>query len=358
MTPELVTTGAHLAYAHLDADFPLTAYNDATTPARGSDHDVAVGYFTVPVPVLLAAVTPTTATLPSTTVGATSAGQVFTLTNTGEAAVTVGAITVTGPYAVTNSCGASLAFGATCNINVVFKPTAAGTATGTLQVITSASTTALSSNLTGLGLVAPDFTIGDSTGKSTTSVTVAAGNPAIIPLTVTPNATFSRTKFSFSCVVSGAATPSGVICTAPGTSTVSGAAVTFNWWCSRRRRTGVRQWPGTDSGRLAVANFAGAGAGGSVDDAGVTEPAAKSPIDHARGGSAAAVDAGSLPAGHWLLERDQSSWHAGWELYLHGDSDQWFDGSHGDGDAGRSVGTGGVPPRCCRAGNPDLAIMF
>ncbi len=41
-----------MAYAHLNADFPLTAYNDATTAARTSDHDVAVGYFTLPAPVL------------------------------------------------------------------------------------------------------------------------------------------------------------------------------------------------------------------------------------------------------------------------------------------------------------------
>jgi predicted extracellular nuclease len=52
VTPELVTAGAYMAYAHLNSDFPLTAYNDATTAARTSDHDAAVGYFTIPAPVL------------------------------------------------------------------------------------------------------------------------------------------------------------------------------------------------------------------------------------------------------------------------------------------------------------------
>ena len=48
VTPELVAAGGHFAYVHLDADFPLTAYNDVTTAARVSDHDVALGYFVLP----------------------------------------------------------------------------------------------------------------------------------------------------------------------------------------------------------------------------------------------------------------------------------------------------------------------
>ena len=46
VTQELVAAGAHMAFAHLDADFPLTAYNDATTAARSSDHDAVVGIST------------------------------------------------------------------------------------------------------------------------------------------------------------------------------------------------------------------------------------------------------------------------------------------------------------------------
>ena len=37
ITNDLATAGAHMAYAHVNADFPATAYNDATTPARSSD---------------------------------------------------------------------------------------------------------------------------------------------------------------------------------------------------------------------------------------------------------------------------------------------------------------------------------
>src|SRR6202012_5788341 len=56
-TSDLVAAGAHVAYAHFDADQPLTKYNDATTPARESDHDAAVGYFAIPAPVLSATLT-------------------------------------------------------------------------------------------------------------------------------------------------------------------------------------------------------------------------------------------------------------------------------------------------------------
>ena len=133
VTPELVTAGAFMAYAHLNSDFPVTAYNDATTAARTSDHDVAVGYFTIPAPALSATLTPPSATFPSTIIGKSSAGTAFTLTNTGEAAVNVTSITTMGAFSASNNCGSSLAIGATCAINVVFTPTAVGAATGQLQ---------------------------------------------------------------------------------------------------------------------------------------------------------------------------------------------------------------------------------
>jgi predicted extracellular nuclease len=226
VTPELVTAGAHMAYAHLDADFPLTAYNDATTPARTSDHDAAVGYFTLPAPTLSATLTPATVTLAATTVGATSAGQVFTLTNTGEGGLTIGSVTTSGAFAANSSCGTTLAVAGTCSINVVFQPTAAGSQTGQLLVVTNASTTALTSALTGNGLLVPDFTIGDSVGKTTTAATVAAGSAVTVALTLTPNSTFSG-SVALSCgAASGSTAPTGVTCTVPGTTTVTGSPVT------------------------------------------------------------------------------------------------------------------------------------
>lgn len=151
VTPELVAAGAHLAYAHLDADFPVTAYNDATTPARTSDHDAAVGYFTLPAPVTSATLTPTSGAFGSVALGSSSAGQVFTFTNTGEASITITGITATGDYAVTPNCPTTLDAGLSCTANVVFTPTAVGARNGTLNVATT-STPVFSVNLTGTGV--------------------------------------------------------------------------------------------------------------------------------------------------------------------------------------------------------------
>jgi hypothetical protein len=225
VTPELAA-GAHLVYAHLNADFPVTAYNDATTAARSSDHDVPVGYFNIPAPLNGVALNPSTVTFPSTVVGVASNGQVVTLTNVGETNLTITSITATGPFAASNACGTALAIGATCSINVVFTPTAAGTATGQLQVVTSASATPIVSTLTGTGAPAPDFTLADSAGKSSTAITVAAGASGNVALVLTPNSSFSGTV-TLTCVSTGTA-PAGVTCTPPAAFSLTTSAVTQN----------------------------------------------------------------------------------------------------------------------------------
>ena len=208
-----LAAGAHMVYAHLNADFPVTAYNDATTAARASDHDVPVAYFAIPAPVNGIALNPGSTTFQSTIVGVPSNGQIVNLVNVGETPLTITSITTTGPFAASNACGTSLAIGATCAINVVFTPTAVGTATGQLQVVTNASSSALTSTLTGTGALAPDFTLADSTGKSSTSVTVTAGSSVPAALVVTPNATFTGTV-TLTCAASGTA-PTGVTCAVP-----------------------------------------------------------------------------------------------------------------------------------------------
>lgn len=118
-TSDLVSAGAHVAYAHFDADQPLTAYNDATTPARESDHDAAVGYFAIPAPVLSATLNGD-GTFGTVSVGSSSSGSVFVLTNNGEGQIAIPKIATTGDFAQTNNCGATLDAGDSCNINVVF----------------------------------------------------------------------------------------------------------------------------------------------------------------------------------------------------------------------------------------------
>lgn len=66
--------------------------------------------------------------------GTTSAPQTITLTNTAHGAVTFSSITGTAEFPETNTCGTSLALGASCTVSVSFAPLADGPRTGTLAI--------------------------------------------------------------------------------------------------------------------------------------------------------------------------------------------------------------------------------
>lgn len=149
-TSDLVAAGARVEYAHFDADQPLVAYNDPTTPARESDHDAAVGYFALPAPVLSATLTGN-GSFGKIAVGSSSNGSVFVLRNNGEGQIAISNIGTTGDFSETTDCGATLDAGDSCNINVVFKPTASGPRNGTLTVTTNTAAGSYSANLNGTG---------------------------------------------------------------------------------------------------------------------------------------------------------------------------------------------------------------
>lgn len=219
VTPDLVAAGAHMAYAHLNADFPTTAYNDAATPARTSDHDVAVGYFTLPPPNMGAGLTTTTPpSFGSVAIGSTST-QGFVLTNTGEAPLGFISATATGDFGVTNNCGTSLAVGSTCNIAVTFQPTLPGTRTGLLTVVFSGGR--IAATLIGVGVA--DFTVTDSAGKNPTSASVTAGTATTVGLTFTSLNSFSGT-IALSCTAVNSVFAPGLTCNVPATFTLAAGA--------------------------------------------------------------------------------------------------------------------------------------
>ena len=85
-------------------------------------------------------------------VGSTSSAQTVTVRNPGSSAASVSSIGVTGPFAQTDNCGSSIAAGGSCTVNVTFTPTAAGSASGTLSVGSSAPNSPLSVSLSGTGV--------------------------------------------------------------------------------------------------------------------------------------------------------------------------------------------------------------
>ncbi|GIF96399.1 ThuA domain-containing protein [Catellatospora citrea] len=88
----------------------------------------------------------------SVNVGTTTAAQIVTVSNPGTAAASISAVTVSGQYTQTNTCGSSLAAGASCTVSVRFAPTSAGTQNGTLSVANSTTASPLTVALTGTGV--------------------------------------------------------------------------------------------------------------------------------------------------------------------------------------------------------------
>lgn len=100
--------------------------------------------------------TPTSHDFGAVTARSTSAPFAFTLTNSGTAPLTITGIFIGGNSAnrfnQTNNCGASLAVGAKCSINVTFSPQKAGTAySATLQINDNAPNSPQTATLTGTG---------------------------------------------------------------------------------------------------------------------------------------------------------------------------------------------------------------
>lgn len=99
-----------------------------------------------------AELTPTSAKFAKTKVGSTSAAKTFTLTNEQEVSLTSISIGTSGPFDVSKtSCGTTLTKKAKCTISVVFKPTSTGSASGSLSVSDSASSSPQTSSLSGTG---------------------------------------------------------------------------------------------------------------------------------------------------------------------------------------------------------------
>ena len=73
------------------------------------------------------------------TVGTTSAPQTVALTNTGKTALTISSMQASSQFAVTSTCGSSVATGANCSISVTFSPTSTGPKSGTATIHDSAS---------------------------------------------------------------------------------------------------------------------------------------------------------------------------------------------------------------------------
>ncbi len=147
----------------------------------------------------VASLSPTTLTFASRSIGTTSAAQTVTLTNTGNAALTITGISITGANAAdfteTNTCPASLAANANCAISVKFVPNAVGARAANLGVADNAAGTPQTVALSGTGAAAnaPIATLNPTTltfaataiGASSAAQAINLANTGTAPLTIT-----------------------------------------------------------------------------------------------------------------------------------------------------------------------------
>ena len=86
----------------------------------------------------------TSLSFPATPTGAVSNAQTVTLTNDGDLALNAIAVSASGPFQSSNTCGGQLAGHASCSVRVIFAPTQLGSMSGTLSVTDAIRTQSVS----------------------------------------------------------------------------------------------------------------------------------------------------------------------------------------------------------------------
>ena len=120
---------------------------------------------------------PSSSSFGGVAVGSTSAAQAVTVSNPNSSAVSVSSVSVSGPFSQTNTCGTSIAANGACTVSVTFAPTAAGSATGTLSVASSATGSPLTVALSGTGTSSnPNLALNQPTTASGYTQTYAPAN--------------------------------------------------------------------------------------------------------------------------------------------------------------------------------------
>ncbi len=162
-------------------------------------------------------------------VGSTSAPQIITVTNTGTANLTFGAIIPSAGFGETNTCGGAVLPSAICTISVTFTPTALGSNTGALTINDSAPNSPQLVTLSGGG---SDFGVSVSPG----STTIVAGSNASVTVSVS-----SISGYNSPVALTCSGLPALSTCSASPSSVTpsSGSAATSTLTVTTTRRSAV-----------------------------------------------------------------------------------------------------------------------
>lgn len=175
------------------------------------------------------ALSPSTLTFPLTVKGKTSGAQSITVTSTGNATVTFSGFTVTGAdasdFAISaNTCGATLASGATCLISLTFTPAAVGSRAATLNVADDATGSPQTASLIGSSA---SIVFNLRPASVTYPVVMTGSSSTPVQITVTNAGVNSAT---ISSIALGAANPGDFVIGSKtcGTTLAAGASCTVN----------------------------------------------------------------------------------------------------------------------------------
>jgi hypothetical protein len=133
----------------------------------------------------------------------------LTFTNAGSTSISLNAVVVTGNFAQSNNCGATLAAGASCTVNVTFTPTAVGVRTGTVSFTDNAPQSPQVVSLAGTGETGGQLVAGPSS-ISFGNVTIGQTGSQSVTITNSCEQDISVTSVSTSGAgvgVSGISTP-------------------------------------------------------------------------------------------------------------------------------------------------------
>jgi uncharacterized repeat protein (TIGR03803 family) len=170
-------------------------------------------------PTLNASLSPASLSFGDQALGTPSPAKRVIVKNTGTTTLTIAGIAITGTnardFVQTHNCGSSLAAGASCSINVTFKPTASGTRTAALSVRDNAAGSPQKVSLTGVGTTAKLFptslnfgtvAIGTRIAKAVTLTNVSMNTLALsgIAITGTNTGDFVQTHNCGSSLAAGA----------------------------------------------------------------------------------------------------------------------------------------------------------
>jgi FG-GAP-like repeat/Abnormal spindle-like microcephaly-assoc'd, ASPM-SPD-2-Hydin len=149
-------------------------------------------------------------------VGTRSGTQIVTFRNSGSVTLTLSPVNISGPnaseFGQTNTCSATLAVGAGCQITVTFTPAATGVQSATLNIPSNglgSKTVPLIGTGTNFAMTAP----------SPSSVTVSPGQTAIFTFDLEPVSGFNHVV-ALTCE----GTPAGAKCAVPPSVTLDGSS--------------------------------------------------------------------------------------------------------------------------------------